>query len=190
MERRSGIHYAVELLFDPEAEAAVLDVWRAIRDRTGSSVLFDLASRPHVTLAVHDERDAPQLDRAVRAFTAHPVPFELASAGTFPGDEGVAFLAPVVTDEILELHSRWHAASPGSHELYRPGGWVPHCTVGILLEGPARSEALEVARRALPISGRFQEVTLIRFERTLQPVECLVRVPLRGAEGLTTYSRD
>lgn len=179
MDRRPGIHYAVELLFDPEAEGAVFDVWRAIRDRTGSSVLFDLAGRPHVTLAVHGERDAPQLDRAVRAFAAPPLPFDLASAGTFPGDEGVAFLAPVVTEALLGLHARWHAGSPGSHEVYRPGRWVPHCTVGILLEGPARSEALEIARRALPISGRFAEITLIRFERALRPVECLARVRLR-----------
>ncbi len=178
MSRGPGVLYAVELLFDPEAEAALFDVWREVRKRTGSSLLFDVESRPHVTLAVHGERDAPQLDRAVRAFAAPVTPFVLGSAGTFPGDEGVAFLAPVVTDEILELHRRWHAASPGSHELYRPGQWVPHCTVGILLEGPALSEALEVARRALPISGRFAEVTLIRFERTLQPVECLVRAPL------------
>lgn len=178
MSRSSGVLCAVELLFDPEAEAAVLEVWREIRSRTGSSVLFDLASRPHVTLAVHDERDAPQLDRAVRAFAAPATPVVLGSAGTFPGDEGVAFLAPVVTREILGLHSRWHAESPGSHDLYRPGRWVPHCTVGILLQGPALSEALEIARRALPVSGRFAEVTLIRLERMLQPVECLVRVPL------------
>jgi 2'-5' RNA ligase len=171
--------YAVELLFDPDAEAAVREVWREVSARTGSSMLFDLASRPHVTLAVHDEQDAPQLDRAVRAFDAPATRFVLSSAGTFPGDEGVAFLAPVVTDALLDLHRRWHAASPGSNEYYLPGRWVPHCTVGILLEGPALSEALEVARCAAPIRGRFAEIALIVFERALTPVECLVRVPLR-----------
>jgi 2'-5' RNA ligase len=182
VERRPGIRgYAVELLLDPEAEAAVLEVWREVRARTGSPVLLDLAGRPHVTLAVHDERDGPQLDRAVRAFQAPETPFLLGSVGTFPGDEGVAFLAPVVTDDLLELHRRWHAASPGSNEHYCPGRWVPHCTVGILLEWHALSEALEAARSALPIRGRFSEVALIAFERhALTPVECLVRVPLKG----------
>jgi 2'-5' RNA ligase len=184
VERRSGINYAVELLFDPEAEAAVLEVWREVRARTGNSVLFDLAGQPHVTLAVHEERDGPQLDRAVRAFLAPATPFLLSSAGTFPGDEGAAFLAPVVTDALLELHRRWHAASPGSNEYYCPGQWVPHCTVGILLEGPALSEALEVARCAVPIRGRFSEIALIAFERhALTPVECLVRVPLKPPSG-------
>jgi 2'-5' RNA ligase len=179
VEHRSGRCYAVELLFDPEAEAAVLQVWRAVRARTGSGVLFDFASRPHITLAVHEERDGPQLDRAVRALSAPPIPFLLSSAGTFPGDEGAAFLAPVVTDELLEFHRRWHAASPGSQEYYRPGQWMPHCTVGILLEGPALSEALEIARSALPIRGELREVALIAFERNARtPVECLVRVPL------------
>jgi len=180
VERRSGVRgYAVELLLDPGAEAAVLDVWREVRARTGSPVLFDLAGRPHVTLAVHEERDGPQLDREVRAFSAPELPFLLSSVGTFPGDEGAAFLAPVVTDDLLELHRRWHAASPGSHGHYQPGQWVPHCTVGILLEGPALSEALAAARSALPIRGHFREIALIAFERhALTPVECLVRVPL------------
>ncbi|MHC4819653.1 MAG: 2'-5' RNA ligase family protein, partial [Planctomycetota bacterium] len=85
-----------------------------------------------------------------------------------------------VTDDLLELHRRWHAASPGSNEHYLPGRWVPHCTVGILLEGPALSEALEAARSALPIRGRFGELALITFERhALTPVECLVRLPLK-----------
>ena len=182
MERGSGVHYAVELLFDPEAEAAVREVWRDVASRTGSSVLFDLAGQPHVTLAVHDERDGPQLDRAVRAFRAPATAFCLGSAGAFPGDEGAAFLAPVVTDALLALHRRWHAASPGSHAYYRPGQWVPHCTVGVLLEGPALSEALEIARCALPIRGHFAEIALIAFERHAPtPVECLVRAPLEGA---------
>lgn len=179
MECGSGLHYAVELLFDPEAEAAVLEVWREVSARTGSAVLVDLAGQPHITLAVHEERDGPQLDRAVRAFEAPAIPFLLSSAGTFPGDEGAAFLAPVVTDDLLDLHRRWHVASPGSHEYYLPGHWVPHCTVGILLEGPALSEALEVARSALPLRGRFSEIALIAFRRdAATPVECLVRVPL------------
>jgi 2'-5' RNA ligase len=175
VERR---RYAVELLFDPEADAAVREVWREVAAQTGNSVLPDLAGQPHITLAVHEEQDAPQLDRAVRAFQAPATPFLLGSAGSFPGNEGVAFLAPVVTDELLDLHRRWHAASPGSHEHYRPGHWVPHCTVGILLEGPALSEALEVARCALPVGGRLAEIALIQIERALRPVECLVRVPL------------
>lgn len=181
MEHRSAGcgHFAVELLFDAEAEAAVLQVWRDVRARTGSSVLFDLASRPHVTLAVYEERDGPRLDRAVRAFPAPATPFLLSSAGAFPGDEGIAFLAPVVTDALLALHRRWHDASPGSHDLYRPGQWVPHCTVGVLIDAAARSEALEAARRALPIRGRFEEIALVAFDRhARKPMDYLVRVPV------------
>ena len=117
----------------------------------------------------------------MRAFAAPATPFLLSSAGTFPGDEGAAFLAPVVKAALLELHRRWHAAFPGSNGYYLPGRWVPHCTVGVLLERPALGEALEIARRALPIRGRFSELALIAFERSaLTPVECLARVPLKG----------
>jgi 2'-5' RNA ligase len=181
---------AVELRFDAEAERAVLGVLEAVRAATGSSVLFDLRARPHVSLAVYPEgvRGAASaeafagksLERAVAGLRAAPLPFTLASAGTFPGDEGVVFLAPVVDDALLRLHREWHALAPGGLPYYAPGAWVPHCTVGFRL--PDVAPALAAARALLPIRGRYSSIALVEFERDLSaPVRCLVERPLVSA---------
>ncbi|MHC4576232.1 MAG: 2'-5' RNA ligase family protein [Planctomycetota bacterium] len=165
--------YAIELLFDADADAAVRKVWERVRDASGSSLLFDLEARPHVSLAVYDDADAAVLEEAVFGFDTAPLDFALASAGSFPGEEGVIFIAPVADEALLALHRRWHHGCPGSLPHYRPGSWVPHCTVGIRLAEPALGSALAVARRALPLRGRFEAITLIRFERYAKPIEYL-----------------
>lgn len=171
---------AVELRFDQDAERAVFGVWEAVRAVSGSGILFDLRARPHVSLAVHPEGVRGPLEDAVARFRAAPAPFALASAGTFPGDEGAVFLAPVMDEALLRLHRDWHALGPGGHEYYRPGAWVPHCTVGIRL--PDVAPAVALARAALPIRGRYESIALIEFDPGLgAPVRTLVERPLTAA---------
>jgi len=163
---------AVELCFDREAERAAFAVWEAVRAATGSGVLFDLRARPHVSLAVYPG-GLRGGDDALARFRAAPVPFTFASAGTFPGDEGAVFLAPVVDEALLRLHREWHALAPGGVPHYAPGAWVPHCTVGFRLADVA--PAVAAARAALPIRGRFESISLVEFDRDLeQPVRPLI----------------
>jgi len=166
---------AVEVYFDPEAERAVFGVWEVVRAVSGSSLLFDLRTRPHVSLAAYPEGVKP-LEDVLASFWAAPFPFALASAGAFPGAEGVVFLAPVVDAALLRLHRGWHALAPGGTAHYAPGAWVPHCTVGINLADVA--PAVAAARAALPIRGRFESIALVEFDRELAtPVRCLVERP-------------
>lgn len=170
---------AIELRFDPFAERAVHGVWEAVRAASGSSRLFELASRPHVSLAVYPEGVRGPLDEALAGFRAVPLPFVLASAGTFPGAEGAVFLAPVVDEALLRIHAAWHERAPESHEYYRPGAWVPHCTVGFNLADAAIAPAVAAARAALPIRGRFASIGLIEFDPGA-PIRRLAERPLTG----------
>lgn len=52
---------------------------------------------------------------------------------SFPTVEGVVYLAPDPNPKLLAVHWRFHArlaahGEPG-HPYYRPGRWVPHCTI-------------------------------------------------------------
>jgi 2'-5' RNA ligase len=171
--------FAIELCFDAEAERAVVGVWESVRAVSGSSRIFDLAGRPHISLAIYLEGARGPLEKTVAALRATPLPFVLASAATFPGAEGVVFLAPVVDDALLRLHREWHSLAPGGMEVYRPGAWVPHCTVGFNLAGAALAPAVAAARAALPIRGRYESIALIAFDRDLtRPVRHLVERPL------------
>ncbi|MCK6461310.1 MAG: 2'-5' RNA ligase family protein [Planctomycetes bacterium] len=167
---------AVELCFDADAERAVLEVWKAVRAVSGSGMLFDLRARPHVSLAAYPE-GAPGAVDAVARFQAAQMPFAFASAGTFPGGEGVVFLAPVVDDALLRLHREWHALVPGGMAHYAPGAWVPHCTVGFRL--PDVAPAVAAARAALPIRGRYSSIALVEYDNGLAaPVRTLLERPL------------
>jgi 2'-5' RNA ligase len=174
------VSFAVELCLDAAAGRAVYGVWDAVRAAGGNSRLFDLRTKPHVSLAVYPEGARGPLEDAVAGFRAAALPFVLASAATFPGAEGVVYLAPVLDDGLLRLHREWHAHAPGSLEPYRPGVWVPHCTVGIQLPDAAAGAAVAAARAALPIRGRYESIALVEFDRDLKtPVRHLVERPLR-----------
>ena len=126
--------YAIELNLSPASSARVVGLWEDLARASISSSMLDLGAQPHISLTVVDELD-PALLRADLSRFAERTPLlsvDLASAGTFPTAEGVLFLAPVVTPELLEIHRGFHRLLSDrgveSVAYYRPGNWVPHCT--------------------------------------------------------------
>jgi 2'-5' RNA ligase len=77
--------------------------------------------------------------------------------GTFPGDEGVLFLATTVTADLLAFHAQVHAAlanQPIQHwPYYLPGNWVPHCTLAQGLDSTGRATAIELLHNYQPIAA-------------------------------------
>ena len=163
--------YAIELFFDDASERAVRRTWDGLGAALGKPSLSELGARPHVSLAVYDDSlETNGFPERLLDFARSVAPFEfkLSSVGTFPGSEGVVFLAPVVTLRLLEVHARFHEVfSKHDHAgmgYYLPGNWVPHCTVAIDLPAAEVREAVGYCREAFrPISGRFQEIGLVEF---------------------------
>ena len=163
--------YAVELYFDPVSDRAVRRIWSEIADGVGISTVSASGGRPHVSLAVYsDGLDHHSLSRELSAFSRSLIPFgfDLGSVGTFPTNEGVVFLAPVVTSELLDLHERFHTAfakyGDWSSTYYLPGNWVPHCTVATDLTDAVIGQAVQHCREYFrPMRGRFQEIGLVEF---------------------------
>ncbi|MCY3774111.1 MAG: 2'-5' RNA ligase family protein [Gemmatimonadetes bacterium] len=172
--------YAIELFYDDESERAVLDIWDGLGAALGQPSLSELDARPHVSLAVYDDgldtNDFP--DRLLEfARSIDPFDFKLSSLGTFPGQEGVVFLAPVVTRRLLEVHARFHEVFSNQDntgmDYYLPGNWVPHCTVAIDLSAAEVIEAVAYGREAFqPISGRFREIGLVEFRPVKELFTC------------------
>ena len=163
--------YAVELYFDPGSESAVRRIWSGIADEFGLSTMSTSGVRPHVSLAVYsDDVDRRSFPQKLLAFAKSLAPFEfqLDSVGTFPTAEGVVFLAPVVTSELLASHERFHTAfskyGGSSSTYYLPGSWVPHCTVATDLTDTEIGEVVKHCwEHFRPIRGQFQEMGLIEF---------------------------
>ena len=175
--------YAVELNLSRDSAVRVVKVWESLAREGISSVMLDVGARPHISLAVLDDLNPEALRTDLSRFAEHtpPLSLDLASAGTFPTAEGVVFLAPVVTQELLAVHSRFHSLLTergiDSAAYYRPGNWVPHCTVAIDLAPGKIGAALENCVRSEAFGAvDLDEVSLIEF----RPVREIYAFPLGG----------
>jgi len=162
--------FAVELHLGPETETAVYDTWQALAALGIDRSMLDSGARPHVTLAISDHVDQRGLEDATAAFAAtlQPVRLTLSSVGLFPTAENVLFYGVSVTHALLELHDAYsrvfaaHARQP--YAYYRPGTWVPHCTLAMGLMPDQLTGALAVVRRnSLPLYGMAHELGFIEI---------------------------
>lgn len=98
--------WALEICFDDAAENEVRRRWDALIAAGVPCLLPGSGARPHVSLAVTRDIDMAALSDALNGIAENaPTAMTFASVGAFPTAEGVVFLAPVVTAELL----RWHA---------------------------------------------------------------------------------
>jgi 2'-5' RNA ligase len=65
----------------------------------------------------------------------HPIKISLESLGAFNSSQGVVFLAPVVTRQLQDFHSRVQdlltAYGASLNPYYLPDQWVPHVTLAV-----------------------------------------------------------
>lgn len=164
--------FSIELLFNPTLESRVRKIASGLRegDRSGMIVTDDVKARPHITLCICEQADEGELEACVRRIAEETptIPIGLASVGVFPGDQNVVFLAPIVNEELLEMHRRLHAQvhkfSTTPWVLYTPARWVPHCTLVTRLPKSALSRVVDsILELTFPISGEIVEVGVMEF---------------------------
>lgn len=175
--------FAVELYFDPATEARLTALCTAVSQTCGGVDLLALGVRPHISLAVMGDLEVNRLRGPLHAFAEAepPLPVSLGAVGAFPSTEGVVYIAPVVTRELLDLHARFHRRLGElglvSGAYYRPGHWIPHCTVGLELPPDQVSTAVDVCLRDTAFGkGHLTQIGLIEF----LPVRELYTFPLIG----------
>ncbi len=179
-----GVGHAVAVLFDADSEQRILRAADAVQEGVG---LREMGAMPHISLAVFRSAvDVEALASCVKTLALDTARFELrlSAIGAFPSDEGVIFLAPTPTADLLDLHSRFHAmvvehAIPAD-PLYRPGQWVPHCTIAQAVPEDRVAAAIEQLRK----TEAFGPVTVVSINLTeFLPVKELVAHPVIGGAG-------
>ncbi|GAA3166396.1 2'-5' RNA ligase family protein [Planomonospora alba] len=147
---------ALELYLDPAAEKRVRALWDALA-RADVPSMRDLLKgrhRPHVSLIGARELDGPAVAAALTGLAAAP-PLELRFdfVGQFLGR--VLWLGPVPTAELLAHHAAVHgrlaAAGIDGFDVYRPGNWVPHCTLSMRVPHAVLPGAIRLCMDFLPI---------------------------------------
>ncbi|WP_127498667.1 2'-5' RNA ligase family protein [Actinoplanes solisilvae] len=147
---------ALELYLDVDATRRVRTLWRALEDE-GIPTLASLLNekhRPHVSLAAARQL-AP--DKVVDALAGLPVgrglTLDMDFVGQFVGR--VLWLGVTPTAPLLEhhrqVHERLDAAGVEVWDLYRPGRWVPHCTISMRVPNPQMAPAIRRCLEVLPL---------------------------------------
>jgi 2'-5' RNA ligase len=162
--------FAVVLRFDPVAEGKLKNLQETLwlhGLKPESEVSY---SRPHVTLAGLKGITLTELAERLQAFAEDEarLDVELGAVGTFPANEGVVYIAPVVTGELLGFHERF-LGSLGKgvvllQDYYRQGRWMPHCTVALYLPEMQVPAAVGLCRKSKVFGpARLVEMALVEF---------------------------
>ena len=173
--------YAVELNLSKDSAMRVVGLWESLARASISSAMLDLGAQPHISLAVFEDLDPAVLRNDLDRFAevTRSLTVVLSHAGTFPTAEGVVFLAPTVTQGLLEIHERLHRYLGGRGaecaEHYHPGKWVPHCTVAMGVAPDRIGAAIEMCLLSGALGPvEIDEVSLTEF----RPVREIYAFPL------------
>jgi hypothetical protein len=147
---------ALELYLDVDATRRIRALWLAL-EADGVPTLASLLQqrhRPHVSLAVAERLDPEAVAGALRGVAvAPPIVLELGFVGQFVGR--VLWLGVTPNRALLDhqalVHDRLAAAGVEVWEHYRPGRWVPHCTVSMRVPRPAMGDAVRRCLEVLPV---------------------------------------
>lgn len=147
--------HSVELLFDPDTEAAVRRSWGELR-AVGVQAQAP-AARPHVTLTVADRIDDTVLPTLVGLAGAFPFEVRIGAALVFGRSTAILARLVVPSLELLELHAEVSRRAaphlrPGPMPHTVPGDWTPHVTL-------ARQVSPDRLVTALAIAGRPADIT-------------------------------
>ncbi|MEU4425468.1 2'-5' RNA ligase family protein [Actinoplanes sp. NPDC024001] len=146
---------ALELYLDVDATRRLRTLWRAL-EAEGIPTLGSLHQkhRPHVSLAAAHRIDPHAAADALGDFpVGRGLTLDMDFAGQFVGR--VLWLGITVTEELLahhrQVHDRLAAGGVEVWEHYRPGRWVPHCTVSLRVPNPMMASAVRRCLEILPL---------------------------------------
>ena len=165
--------FVVELYFDLSTEECIRDVWTAIDEAGISDSMIKGGYRPHVSLGVCNHIELNTFTQELSTFAAGIAPFQLSfpNIGIFSTSEGVVFLGVTVTEQLLNVHARFHGIfkkhAQEQREYYTVGNWTPHCTLAFGLSEHEIAEAIKICRQfALPISTDIKEIGVVEVSPT------------------------
>ena len=164
---------------------AIMSLWDQVSAFEDFPSMRALAYPPHITLAIYDSPGASEqlaiatLEKAARGQAAIELCF--GRIRTFDGPPLILWADPEPKTALREIHDQIHAPiDPGlCHPHYRPGSWVPHCTLGMRTRPDRNQDALAFA-------GAFGESLRIVFDVT----DCVRLAPLQVAAEARLAHKD
>jgi 2'-5' RNA ligase len=157
---------ALEMGLDPRADRAIRDLWSRLEQLGVPSLERHVPSiRPHLSLTVTDDADGLREHAPGLALSGVETEIEMAAVSLFPADPPVLVLAVAPAPQLVALHERVSAtlaaAGVDIWPHYRPGTWLPHCSLSMGVPADALAEALSACLASpLPLRARLRAAAL------------------------------
>jgi len=151
---------------DREGGRTIRDLWSRLEQLGVPSLKAHAPSiRPHVSLAVTDDADGLRQHAPGLALRGIEIDIEMAAASLFPADPPLLVLAVAPSPELVALHARVDAALAAAGvdvwPHYRPGTWLPHCTLSMGVPAEVVDDALAACLDSpLPVRARLRAAAL------------------------------
>ncbi|MGC5021045.1 2'-5' RNA ligase family protein [Micromonospora sp. DT47] len=163
---------ALELYLDTDATRRIRVLWDALEAEGVQSLrsLLEQRHRPHVSLAVAPRFDPDRVAEALAGtVVAAPLRLNFQHAGQFVGR--VLWLGVTPTAELLAHHAlvyeRLTRAGVELAEHYRPGRWVPHCTLSMRVPNTLMAAAVRRCLEVLPLEATVVGAALADHARDI-----------------------
>ena len=178
--------FGVMLYFDSQTEKTISNIWQLLAGQNLTSSMLDAGIRPHLTLAIYDELDCRPCENELIKITRNiPAPvIQFSHFGLFTNPEPVIFAAPLVTKELLDLHKELHSRLAGdgknAWELYKPGKWVPHCSLALGYKIENEAKIIQLCQQMpMPMNIKAVQLGVVNFK----PVKDLFNYDFLKFEG-------
>lgn len=144
--------FALNIKASNSSARALTELWDAVGAFEETPSMGALGYVPHFTFAIYDTDTVSEdlrlaaIERA--AARAAEVHLTFDRIRTFAGPPLVLWADPQPQDQLMRMHAAIHGVIDPKlcRPHYRPGCWVPHCTLGMNIRPGRRAEALAFAQ--------------------------------------------
>lgn len=168
--------HAISLKCLNETALPIVELWQEASAFEPAPSMKASDYPPQVTLAVYEDFAPPDvLARISGAHSAIPVTFS--GIRYFQNEFLVLWARPVSNDQLLKFHAAVHREIDPAlcRDHYRPGRWVPHCTIALKIPGSMFEPAIKWASEIeAQFSVTFDALDIVQFA----PVKVLSEVRL------------
>jgi hypothetical protein len=156
---------AVCLLFDRRSERAVRALWDRVEDQGVGSLRSHTHGRhvPHMSYAVLRQWDSTAVTDALAGLRGDPVEVSFDGVGLFR--RGRTWLLAGVSADLVARQQRVVeaviATGADLHKHYRPGIWLPHCSLAPRATLDQLPHVVKSVMDVLPLQARLDRAALV-----------------------------
>jgi len=159
---------AISISANNETSKYITRLWKQASMFEDEPSMVKLGYPPHFTFAIYEHVETEHLERTVRTVFSGCAPIRITfdCIKFFDASPLVLWASPRDASALQELHTAIHDHNDPArcHAHYRPGAWVPHCTLATSITDAHKSAAIDLATKAaMPFDVIFDAADWISF---------------------------